>query len=91
MHDVLESESAISTKDRALSVVYIASGMLCFGLSFTLFHHGRPILFTASLFVCIVSVSLISKKNRLGMALALVIFLALRGLFVLGAMGLRSI
>ena len=84
MHDILEDRDSISIKDRVFSVLYIASGMLCFGLLFTLSNRGRPILFTAALLVCITSISLVSKRNRLGMALALVVLLALRVLFVLG-------
>lgn len=64
-------------RERVVGMVAVASGMLAFGLSFTITHaNGRPILFAFSLLMCLVS--LLISKYKLQVIGAFFSFLVLR-------------
>jgi hypothetical protein len=78
-----------STKDQILGLIFIVSGLLCFALSFTVFRgNGRPILFGVCLSLCLIC--LVLAENKKGLALALLVFLAIRVAWALVIRGLTT-
>ena len=84
----VSSEYVPSTKDRILGTLFLFSGLLGFGLSFTLLHeHGRPILFGVCLLTCTVCITF--ADNRKGISLGFLAFLLLRAGIALVTRGAR--
>jgi hypothetical protein len=60
-------KNEISFKDRTLSGIFCLSGLVCFGLSFTLFHsNGRPYLFCSLLLLCMLCLVFADRRESSG-------------------------
>jgi hypothetical protein len=74
---LLDRQGDSSRKDIALGTVFVFTGLFCFALSFTLFQaNGRPVLFFASLAICLGSLAFANSKK--GLLLGLLLFAAVR-------------
>jgi len=78
-----------STKDQVLGVVFVVSGLLGFGLSFTMLQaNGRPVLFGVCVAICVACLGF--SQNKKGIGLAFIGFLAIRMIWALILRGLQK-
>jgi hypothetical protein len=90
-----ESESGnagfpFSTRDTILGLLFTFSGLLAFGLSFTLMQaDGRPYLFCGCLIVCALSLLFVDKRKQI--FLGTVAFILLRLVWAAVVTGLQML
>jgi hypothetical protein len=79
----------LSAKDRIIGGIFCLSGLVCFGLSFTIFRaDGRPYLFCFLFLLCALCIIFAdNRKTRINFILGFITFLAIRCIWTLAIFG----
>jgi hypothetical protein len=86
----LDTGQKLTNRDFYLCIPFVFSGLLCFALllAYPWTHEIRPIVFSISLLICLVSFILVNNKKV--MLQALIAFIAIRMLWSLLVMALHN-
>jgi hypothetical protein len=79
----------MSSRDFLLGMIFGISGLVLFGLSFSLFHaDGRRYLFYSLLLLCMLCLIFAdNRESRIGFVLGALAFIAIRLVWVIVAFG----
>lgn len=93
LDDWLGRSRDLTTRDPIAGILFVFSGFLCFLLIVAYFpaHEFNHVIFASSFLICSISFAFARKGNRRPMVLALVVFIAIGGVWSLAITALRAL